>query len=143
MSSPFQKNMNVCSSFFKIRISLYGSSSNNSNNNAGINNDRIADMQARMYSAVVDNKPDAVIIYWDSDVSDQLVDVLNEQSTIDSYKSNCVSVFTTCQRASPRQLIAVAGYVRTYCLYKIDVAVFIWINISVVLKQFHHSRNSD
>ena len=63
-----------------------------------------------MYDDVVLNYPDAVIIFWDSDVSDQLVDVLNEESTIANYQEDCVAVFTTCQRASPRQLIAVAGY---------------------------------
>ena len=63
-----------------------------------------------MYDDVVLNFPDAVIIFWDSDVSDQLVNVLNEESTIASYQEDCVAVFTTCQRASPRQLIAVAGY---------------------------------
>ena len=38
--------------------------------NAGVNGNKIADMKARMYSDVVDQHPDAVIIYWDSDVSD-------------------------------------------------------------------------
>ena len=70
----------------------------------------IANLKARMYNDVVLNNPDAVIIYWDSDVSDQLVNVLNEKSTIETYQANCVSVFTTCQQASSRQLLAVAGY---------------------------------
>ena len=75
--------------------------------NAGVNNNRIADLKARMYRDVVNVHPDGVIIYWDSDVSDQLVDVLQESTTQQQYKSNCVSVFTTCQNAS--QFIAVAG----------------------------------
>ena len=53
--------------------------------NAGVNNDMIADLKARMYTDVVDLQPDGVIIYWDSDVSDQLVYVLEEQSTLSQY----------------------------------------------------------
>lgn len=75
--------------------------------NAGVNNDRIADMKDRMYNDVVSLNPDAVMIFWDSDVSDQLVDILSEQSTQQQFEANCVSVFTTCKNAS--KFISVSG----------------------------------
>jgi hypothetical protein len=44
--------------------------------NSGVNGDKIADMKARMYTDVVDQKPDAVLIYWDSDVSDLSLEII-------------------------------------------------------------------
>jgi lysophospholipase L1-like esterase len=37
---------------------------------AGVNGDRIADIRARLDHDVLDLRPDAVVLYWDSDVSD-------------------------------------------------------------------------
>ena len=103
--------MNVPSSFFNLpeKIQHQFPNFNFDIINAGQNNDRIADLQRRMYTDVVDKNPDAVFIYWDSDVSDQLVPTLNEESVIQSYQADCVSVFTTCQNASPNRFVAVAG----------------------------------
>lgn len=44
--------------------------------NAGVNGDKIADMKDRMYADVVDQLPDAVLIYWDSDVSDLSLEII-------------------------------------------------------------------
>ena len=44
--------------------------------NSGVNGDKIADMKARMYTDVVDQHPDAVLIYWDSDVSDLSLEII-------------------------------------------------------------------
>jgi lysophospholipase L1-like esterase len=37
---------------------------------AGVNGDRIADIRARLERDVLDQRPHAVVLYWDSDVSD-------------------------------------------------------------------------
>jgi len=37
---------------------------------AGVNGDRIADIRARLERDVLDQRPNAVVLYWDSDVSD-------------------------------------------------------------------------
>ena len=75
--------------------------------NAGINGNKIADMKSRVYSDVVEKNPDAVMILWDSDVSDQSIEVLAEQSTQLQFEANCMSVFLTCSNAS--KFVSVAG----------------------------------
>mmetsp|Transcript_3274 Transcript_3274/g.4935 ORF Transcript_3274/g.4935 Transcript_3274/m.4935 type:complete len:298 (+) Transcript_3274:58-951(+) len=75
--------------------------------NAGINGGNIAMMNARVYTDVIDLNPDAVFIYWDTDISDQPVDVLSEESTQIDYVNSLTQVVTAIKKNST--YFAVAG----------------------------------
>ena len=96
--------------------------------NAGVNNDMIADLKARMYTDVVDLQPDAVIIYWDSDVSDQLVYVLDEQSTLSQYSVGIrLYIF----------ILHVRTYVCMLCVYYLLFIIIMYVCIHVYLCAQH------
>lgn len=74
--------------------------------NAGVNGDKIADMKARMYTDVVDQQPDAVLIYWDSDVSDLSLEI--------------VEVFIVCIAC----VYSVLSFVSAYCRLSIRLCKY-------------------
>ena len=53
--------------------------------NAGVGGNKIKNIRNRMYRDVISLNPDIILLYWDSDVSDQDNDFLAEKSTQDEY----------------------------------------------------------
>lgn len=60
--------------------------------NSGINGDRISFMFSRLNRDVLSHHPDAVMIFWDSDISDQSIDTLDMPSTKLKYKDDLHNV---------------------------------------------------
>lgn len=77
--------------------------------NQGVNGNKIADMLARIYPDVVDlvPKPDAVIVYWDSDVSDDSVGILNAYQTQEQYEADLSQVIRILLNVTSR--VAISG----------------------------------
>lgn len=74
--------------------------------NEGIGGNKIHNLKERMYSDVVSKKPDIILLYWDSDVSDQDADYLEEKSTELQYKEDLSEVVRILKNTSK---LAVAG----------------------------------
>ena len=84
--------------------------------NAGVNSDRIACMRTRLEEDVLSLKPDAVMLFWDSDISDQSIEVLDRTETKLKYeedlravlqrlKSNCSHISVSGIHISTRTYI--------------------------------------
>ena len=93
--------------------------------NAGVNSDRIACMRTRLEEDVLSLKPDAVMLFWDSDISDQSIEVLDRAETKLKYeedlravlqrlKSNCSHISVSGIHISTHTYIHIHTYVHTY-----------------------------
>jgi hypothetical protein len=74
--------------------------------NEGIGGNKIHNLRERMYGDVVSKKPDIILLYWDSDISDQDADYLEEKSTELQYKEDLSEVVRVLKNTSK---LAVAG----------------------------------
>lgn len=72
----------------------------------GIGGNKIHNLRERMYRDVVLKKPDIVLLYWDSDVSDQEYEFLEEKSTEMQYREDVSEVVRVLKNTSK---LAVAG----------------------------------
>ena len=74
--------------------------------NEGNGGNKIHNLKERMYNDVVLKKPDIVLLYWDSDLSDQDYEFLEEKSTELQYTEDLSEVVRVLKNASK---LAVAG----------------------------------
>eukprot|EP01036_Dinobryon_divergens_P031165 gene31165-40522_t len=102
--------------------------------NAGINSDRIAYMRARLDKDVLSWKPDAVMLFWDSDISDQSIEVLDLTETKLRYEEDLRAVLTSL-KANCSYLSALACWERALssCLVvskaRIDLDNILYIDL--------------
>jgi len=74
----------------------------------GIDGNRILSLRRRMCQDVINKRPEAVIMYWDSDVSDPSIDYIASQDGIDRYTKNLIDVIKALKSSSVKYL-AIAG----------------------------------
>ena len=86
--------------------------------NAGINSDRISYMRARLDKDVLSWKPDAVMLFWDSDISDQGIEVLDLTETKIRYEEDLRAVLASlkanCSYLSVSGTTCMYTYIHTY-----------------------------
>ena len=85
--------------------------------NAGINSDRIANMRARTDRDVLSLKPDAVIVFWDSDVSDQSIEVLDRTETKIRYEEDLRAVLQNLKANCSHLSVSGTAYIHTVHTY--------------------------
>ena len=91
--------------------------------NAGVNSDRIACMRTRLEEDVLSLKPDAVMLFWDSDISDQSIEVLDRTETKLKYEEDLRAVLqrlkSNCSHISVSGIHIHTVHTYIYCnLYK-------------------------
>ena len=74
---------------------------------SGIGGNRILDLKRRVGNDVIDKQPEAVIMYWDSDVSDPSIDYLSSQDGIEQYTNNLIDVITAFKNSV--KYVAISG----------------------------------
>ena len=120
--------------------------------NAGVNSDRIACMRTRLEEDVLSLKPDAVMLFWDSDISDQSIEVLDRTETKLKYeedlrgvlqrlKSNCSHISVSGIHISTHTYIHTHTYVHTFIhlLLSVHAYIHIFIHIYMYIHTWMHT----
>lgn len=77
--------------------------------NAGVNGNTIKDIQKRLKTDVLDQNPDAVILFWDSDLSKNEVDTLELPETQQDYSKTLREVIAAIMAKTPYIAICSPG----------------------------------
>ena len=88
--------------------------------NQGIGGNKINSIRERMYRDVVSKKPDIILLYWDSDVSDQDADYLEEKSTELKYKDDLSEVVRVLKNTTSKLAVAGPGLLGEGPLFSLD-----------------------
>jgi len=88
--------------------------------NAGAGGNKIANLLARVHKDVVSKNPDIVLMYWDSDVSDQPVEDLEQYSLQQQYKADVNEVITIIRNTTRRFAVAGPGILGEGPLFQFD-----------------------
>ena len=104
--------------------------------NAGVNSDRIACMRTRLEEDVLSLKPDAVMLFWDSDISDQSVEVLDRTETKLKYEEDLRAVLqrlkSNCSHISVSGIhISTHTYTHIHTYIHLHIHTYIHLLLSV------------
>ena len=98
---------------YDLDVSIYNRISNQYHHlhfdmiSSGIGGNRILDLKNRMYTDCIYCRPEAVIMYWDSDVSDPSKSYLDSDDAMMQYKNNLINVITAIKVIT--KYFAIAG----------------------------------